>query len=300
MALAVQHPEQRGEVAVVMRGKEGTGKGIFASSFGKLFGSHFLQITQGKHLTGHFNAHLQNCSVLFADEAFVANDVAHASVLKSIITEEILMIEPKGLDPFSSRNRIHLIMASNDDWVIPAGADARRYFVLDVSDKHKQDTRYFGAIIAQMDAGGREALLHLLKNRDLTAFDVREVPQTGALAEQKMHTRKGVDRLVEMIASEGVIPCATVPSEPRVAVTTGEDEGKGFYAAAKSMVPDLKYRGSIPIVKALTNEWGCERWRAANQRGIRFPSLAELRVRVDQKHGRQDWPDVPAWVDDHD
>ena len=51
-----------------------------------------------KHLVGHFNAHLQHCSVLFADEAFFAGDRSHESVLKGLITEETLLIEPKGVD----------------------------------------------------------------------------------------------------------------------------------------------------------------------------------------------------------
>jgi len=67
MAYAVQQAGRQGQVAVVLRGKEGVGKGVFAKEFGRLFGSHFKHITNGKHLVGHFNAHLQHCSVLFAD-----------------------------------------------------------------------------------------------------------------------------------------------------------------------------------------------------------------------------------------
>jgi hypothetical protein len=37
-------------------------------------------------------------------------------------------------------------MASNNDWVIPAGPDARRFFVLNVSDARKQDFSYFEKI----------------------------------------------------------------------------------------------------------------------------------------------------------
>jgi hypothetical protein len=69
MAYTVQRPERQGEVAVVMRGKEGVGKGVLAKEFGRLLGSHYRHISQPGHLTGHFNAHLQHCSVLFADEA---------------------------------------------------------------------------------------------------------------------------------------------------------------------------------------------------------------------------------------
>jgi Mesyanzhinovviridae DNA primase len=154
MAHAVQHPGRPGEVTVVMRGREGTGKGVAAKQFGHIFGSHFLHIVHAKHLVGHFNAHLQQCSVLFADEAFFAGDRQHESILKSLITEESLMIEPKGVDPFPVMNCVHLIMSSNAEWVIPAGADARRYFVLNVSDARMQDHRYFAAIIHQMENGG--------------------------------------------------------------------------------------------------------------------------------------------------
>ena len=115
MAYVVQFPERQGEVAVVLRGKEGTGKGVVAKHFGQLLGSHFRHIVHAKHLTGHFNAHLQQCSVLFADEAFFAGDRSHESILKALITEETLLIEPKGIDPFPVRNSVHLIMSSNSD-----------------------------------------------------------------------------------------------------------------------------------------------------------------------------------------
>ena len=70
MAKAVQDPGERGEVALVMQGGQGTGKGIFAREYGKLWSQHFLPITHARHLVGHFNAHLQDAVVLFADEAF--------------------------------------------------------------------------------------------------------------------------------------------------------------------------------------------------------------------------------------
>jgi len=136
MANAAQQPGRQGEVAVVLRGREGVGKGVFAKEFGRLFGAHFKHVVNAKHLVGHFNAHLQHCSVLFADEAFFAGDRSHESVLKGLITEETLLIEPKGVDSYSVRNCLHLIMSSNSEWVVPAGADARRYFLLDVSPAH--------------------------------------------------------------------------------------------------------------------------------------------------------------------
>jgi len=98
MARTVQKPASAGQVAVVLRGGQGTGKGIMAKTFGALFGRHFMQISNSNHLVGNFNAHLRDSCVLFADEAFFAGDKRHESVLKTLITEDILAIEAKGVE----------------------------------------------------------------------------------------------------------------------------------------------------------------------------------------------------------
>jgi hypothetical protein len=186
MARAVQNPAQPGEVAIVMRGGRGTGKSFFAKHFGHLFGRHFLQVSNPSHLVGNFNNHLRDVVILFADEAFYAGDKKHSSILKTLITEETITIEAKGIDAEAAPNYVHLIMASNDDHVVPAGGDERRFFVLDVGKEHMQDPKYFGAIAKQMQDGGYEALLHYLMTYDLSSYQVRNVPRTKALHDQKL------------------------------------------------------------------------------------------------------------------
>lgn len=185
MARAVQTPASQGEVAVVLRGGKGTGKGTFATEFGKLFGRHHLHVSNPGHLVGNFNAHLKDTILLFADEAFFAGDRKHESVLKMLITEDTIPIEAKHVDVEPYPNYIHLIMAANDPHVIRATGDERRYFVLNVQQNRQQDTEYFGKLREQMEDGGREALLFHLQNMDISNFQVRNVPQTDALMEQK-------------------------------------------------------------------------------------------------------------------
>ena len=145
-----------------------------------------MQISNSGHLVGNFNNHLRDLVVLFADEAFYANDKKHESILKTLVTEEQMAIEAKGVDVEMAPNCIHLIMSSNDIHVIPAGGDERRYFVTDVGEEKKQDTGYFKAIADQMRSGGYEALLHHLRTYDLENFKVQNVPKTDALFEQKL------------------------------------------------------------------------------------------------------------------
>lgn len=189
MARCVQRPAEQGEVAVVLRGKMGTGKGVFCREFGALWGRHYLQISNSKHLVGDFNAHLRDCVVLFADEAFFAGDRKNASHLKALITEDRLMVEGKGVDSLPAPNYLHIIMASNEDWVIPAGREERRYLVLDVSDDRLQEMGYFATLRKSMEDNkgeGRRNLLHYLLTYDLSGFEVRNVPKTAALHEQKL------------------------------------------------------------------------------------------------------------------
>ena len=96
-------------------------------------GRHGIAVSSSHHLVGNFNAHLRDCICLFCDEAGLADDKAAHSRLKALITEPFLMIEAKNRDAIQAPNFTHIIMASNDAWVIPASLGARRFFVLDVS-----------------------------------------------------------------------------------------------------------------------------------------------------------------------
>lgn len=185
MASAVQSPDRPGEVAIVLRGKQGTGKGMFVKAFGSLFGRHFLQVSDPKHLVGSFNSHLRDCVVLFGDEAFYAGDKKHEAVLKMLVTEEHITFEAKGVDAEMGPNYTHLLLSSNSDWVVPAGAEERRFFALDVAEDHMQDKRYFAALRSELEGGGRSALLHNLMTYDLSGFEVRTAPKTAALRDQK-------------------------------------------------------------------------------------------------------------------
>jgi hypothetical protein len=192
MARMIQHPELPGEVAVVLKSEgEGAGKGTLANALIHILGrQHGIRISSPKHLVGDFNEHLRPCIFLFADEAFFAGDKRHTGALYALITEPWLMIEGKGLTAEPSPNFLHVLMASNNQWVVPAALRARRWFVLQVSEERIGDHAYFAAIQDELEAGGYEAMLYDLLRLDLADFEVRAVPQTEALQEQKQHSLK--------------------------------------------------------------------------------------------------------------
>ena len=166
----VQRPRERIGVALVMRGKMGSGKTKVGEIFGSLLPRHYCLVDDPRYVIGQFNAHMGNCLLLQADEAVWAGDKAAEGRLKGLVTSPFQQIEAKGVDPIRLKNYVRLIMTSNEDWVVPAGKDERRFCVLDVDPRCAQNHDYFREMDEQLDDGGREALL-----ADLLAFDLSTV-----------------------------------------------------------------------------------------------------------------------------
>lgn len=192
----IQRPDQQAEVAVIFKGQKGTGKGTWGKALTKLAGRHGMHISSQHHFTNHFNAHLRDCLFLFADEAIWAGDKRAEGELKRLITEPTLLFEAKGKDAVTGKNMLHVMMASNEDWVAPASLeDERRFAVTEVSDKYRGNRAFFDALYKQLyEQGGLGALLFDLKKRDLRGFHPRaRIPATRALAEQKLTSLDHLD-----------------------------------------------------------------------------------------------------------
>lgn len=184
----VQRPRERVGTAVVLRGKMGTGKTKVGEVMGSIFPAHYFAVDDPRYVTGQFNAHMGACLLLQAEEAVWAGDKAAEGRLKGLVTSKFQMIEAKGIDPIRLDNYVRLLMTSNEDWVVPAGKDERRFCVLDVNPRCAQNTDYFREMDEQLDDGGRAALLHDLLTFDLSKVDLRKIPRTSALLEQKFRS----------------------------------------------------------------------------------------------------------------
>ena len=211
MALAVQRPNEPIGVAVALRGAQGAGKGVVARTLGKIFGKHFSHIANGEQITGRFNASLATSCLVFLDEALWAGDRKGEGVLKALITEPRLQLEAKFRDPVMVDNRLRIIVASNNDWFVPAGMGDRRWFVLDVADTFSgtDHRKYWEALYEEIENGGAEAMFHDLLQMDLSGFNVRSVPHTPAKAHQQAHSLRGIEAWVHHILHEGAIGSAS-------------------------------------------------------------------------------------------
>ena len=194
MSRIVQDPGgERPGTVLVLRGGQGTGKGTFANIFGRIFGEreYFFRVSKIHDLTGKFNEDLKTAILLHIDEATWGGDKESAGVLKSLITEPTRRIEPKGINAFHIENYLNLIISSNNDWVVPIGAQERRFLVLDIPDTRQGDIKYFQEIHKQMyKAGGLEAMYYDLLEYKWDIETLKRVPRTSGGMQQAV---KGMD-----------------------------------------------------------------------------------------------------------
>jgi hypothetical protein len=203
----LQNPEKHAEVALVFRGGRGTGRGMFGRALKSIFGQHGIHISSREHFVGRFNAHMMDCALLFADEAIQPKDKQAESLLKHMITEPTLPIEKKGIDVFEVLNALKIIIVSNEDWVIPAGIDERRFAMFNVAETYKQNKGYFTALYAEIDEGGIAAMMYDLLNMDLKEWHPRDdVPKTAALHEQQLHSLPPLDAWWLGLLESGELP----------------------------------------------------------------------------------------------
>lgn len=181
-----QRPWEKPRVALVLRGLKGVGKNFFVEVIGYLLGRHFLLTSNKRHLIGHFNSHFERCLLFCLDEAFWSGDKQAESTLKDLITGTDHFIERKGHEPYRVANKMRVFIIGNEDRLVPATPDERRYAVFDVGDHRRNDRPYFNKIDAAMKNGGYEALLHYLLDYDFSGIDVNSAPLTSGLLDQKI------------------------------------------------------------------------------------------------------------------
>jgi hypothetical protein len=299
MASGVQHPGNPARIALSLRGLFGSGKGVFATEYGKIFGHHFLSLTQRDHVVGKFNAHGAEACLIFADEALFVGDARDADIIKTLISEQTKMIERKGIDAVPVANFSRLISATNHDHPHRIEVHDRRFCSYHVivpadmtgpagADKRKS---YFVPIIRQMENGGRAALLDLLLGLDITTFNPEAIPQTEELALQKLLSASPGDQAIIAIAQDGCLPGALI-TRPWIARAHADNDRCG-------LLDHMKHRGGRSLEHASDNalsdilkRWGFEKKKLNDGSGWSAPNLPALRRQISEMFPAVEWKDT--------
>ncbi len=214
MAQIFQQPTLKVGTSLVIQGEMGTGKTKIGEVLAQLLGAHYLRAEREEHVTGKFNKHLASCLLLHADEAFFAGDQSGMSILRGMVTSDTTLLEPKGIDLYSVRNYMRLLITSHEEWVARVAMQERRFAVFKTGVTRMRDHAFFDAIDRQFDIGayakgsngGAGRLLKFFLDFDLSKVNLRVLPATQALEEQMKRSLPTLEQFWYWILWEGQIP----------------------------------------------------------------------------------------------
>lgn len=135
----------KNDSCIYMKGQQGIGKS-FISDFLKdwVIGNELFLESGSGPIRGDFNKELMGKLLVQFSElenASVKDWMSMSSTLKRQITSETIGIHGKQENRFQIRNINNYTIDSNNDAI--KDDEGRRYFILDVSHKHKEDHKYF-------------------------------------------------------------------------------------------------------------------------------------------------------------
>jgi hypothetical protein len=279
-AWALQNPDKPAEVALTLRGPQGTGKGIHARSIKSIFGPHGRHLPSIDRVTGRFNATLMNCAFIYLDEALWGGDKKAIGPLKMLLTEPTIAIEKKGVDTITVKNHVKAEITTNEEWAVPAGFQERRFAVFDVSTKYMQSEKYFAPLYAEMEGAGLSAMMFDLLNMDLGDWHPRRnIPRTDALLDQQLRSLSPEDQWWFSLVTSGLLPqhgmdSSTIKTNPRRA------KSGDLFELARKTVPGLHFASDHRLGIALRKR-GCLSVEVQKKSGWEFPPLADARTTLE-------------------
>ena len=210
LADIVQNPAQKPGVALVLKGLKGAGKDTLAEIMRRIVGDrHRAKITDTRMIGDKFNAAFETALIAQLEEASWGGNMDAKGTLQSYITSPTIRIERKGVDAIELDSFVRLIFTANEDWVVPATADERRYAVFEVSDERAGPGQrpFWEDFYRRLDSGGAKGFLaYLMDWKRPDYINVGTPPETTALSDQKLASLRGVDLWWFGLLYEGKVP----------------------------------------------------------------------------------------------
>ncbi len=242
----VREPMNKPLTAPVIVGHPGAGKSLLFSYFGRILGSSFCVVTNPEQVHGKFNDHLAYTLLLHSDEAVYAEDKKHRSMLKSMITDDFRMYEPKGVDAKQIRNFLRIGITSNYQNAAPVEIMDRRFTVNDMGDRSIRGKPIVQRLLQERDDGGPSALFHFLTTMDYDSDLVRSNVKNEHLSVMKYNNLDPMASWWQEVLSNGAIL-------PKSLSWAAKPDGEGWSpvvsstALYMSMEMDLRKRARAAI-----------------------------------------------------
>ncbi len=195
IAQRIQQPHIAPEVAIILRGDQGTGKSfIFDIVLRELLGeSNYTSVPISK-ITDKFKANLwSKCLIQVEELDDTKNKVSDQ--MKQLTTQKYQMVEQKYQASYQAEKHFGIVITSNAPIPLVIEQNDRRYFIPDYS-KVTDDTQSFFQRFADWlnYENGYQQICDYLMSLDISDFDIRKAPITAEKLEMMSNRTASEDK----------------------------------------------------------------------------------------------------------
>lgn len=173
----LQNPAKRNNVCIILYGEEGDGKNRFFDIFKNIVGNkYFTELDSGKQLFSAHSCIEKEKLFICVNEARGKDNYENADILKSRITTDTLLLNPKGIQEFSIDNFCDYIMTTNNHNAVNIHDKSRRYLFVETTSYYSRNSEFFN-IFSEDIVDNKQALRVIYEY--LINFDVKSIIPTG-------------------------------------------------------------------------------------------------------------------------
>ena len=214
LAHNVQKPGVKLTWAPFIQSIQGTGKSYFISLLQKCMGHEQVGMVQSTQVNSSFNQWAVDKAVNVLEELNVRGQNRHEAMnaLKTLISDKQVQINPKGLNPYMTKNTCNYACFTNFKDALPLTEGDRRYFVIfnklrDIKDMYKyvgeHSTEYFDKLFGDLDTQSGQLLKWLLEYPISKEFlDMKRAPDTKykeSMVTSEQALIEGYDEVKELL-----------------------------------------------------------------------------------------------------
>ena len=311
LAHMVQFPGKKPGTALVLHGAGRCGKSTMGLILDKLTAPHCRTLEDEEHVVGRFaGEHLATTVCAVCAESAFAGRRTVVNKLKSLITQNTVQVEPKGLSVMALESYLRLFFDSNSDFVVAIDGDGSeiRYCVMKIAETQKDNRAYFNPLYAAIEGDEMRGFLGWLmqitpKSLGLTWDDVRSAPSTPERDAMSYQTLRPAQRAMLNIFEDGHITLI-VEGEP-MPFSLGEESdrlplaGLRAYLSAKGNSFNADDSDPVKIMRSLFGD-EIGQWPTAktgqgplvsgdgrNERFIDFPPREMVLKEIGKRFGRK-------------
>jgi hypothetical protein len=169
-AYPLQYPGTKMYSCVLIWGlRHGTGKSLIGYTLGKIYGANFTEIGD-KNLHESHNEWAENRQFVMGDEITGGDKRGQADRMKSIITQQLLRLNPKYVPSYTVPDCINYYFTSNHPDSFFLEDDDRRNFIHEVKGPPR-DREFYARYDAWLNGDGPSHLFHHLLSLSLKGFE---------------------------------------------------------------------------------------------------------------------------------